>query len=68
MNQGNFQNIGGPRPVQQGVPQPGGMQRNGGTSSDIRPQIMALVSGQPVPPGWQTVINPQQRTVIIHQL
>ena len=68
MNQGNFQNMGVPRPAQQGNPQSGGMQRNGGASSDIRTHIMRELSSHPTPTGWQQTVPPQNRVVVIHQM
>lgn len=68
MNQGNFQNMGMPRPAQQGNPQPGGMQRNGAASSDIRAHILRELSSHPTPTGWQQTIAPQSRVSLIHQM
>ena len=68
MNQSNFQNMGVPRPAQQGNPQPGGMQRNGGASSDIRAHIMRELSSHPTPTGWQQTISAQNRVAVIHQM
>ena len=64
----NFQNPGAPRPAQQVNPQPGGMQRNGGASSDIRAHIMKELSKYPAPVGWQQTVPPQYRIVIIQQM
>ena len=64
----NFQNPGVPRPAQQGNPQPGGMQRNGGASSDIRAHIMKELTKYPTPVGWQQTVPPQYRIVIIQQM
>ena len=66
--QANFQNLGVSRPAQQGNPQPGGMQRNGGASSDIRAHIMKELSKYPAPVGWQQTVPPQYRIVIIQQM
>lgn len=68
MNQGNFQNMGVPRPAQQGIPQPGGMQRNGPASSDIRQHILRELSSHPTPTGWQQTIPPQNRVPVIQQM
>ncbi len=68
MNQGNFPNMGGARPPQQPNQHVGGMQRNGGTSSDIQLHILNILQGEPVPPGWQQIVPPKQRAAIIHQM
>lgn len=68
MNQGNFQNMGVPRPAPQGIPQPGGMQRNGPASSDIRQHILRELSSHPTPTGWQQTIPPQNRVPVIQQI
>ena len=68
MNPGNFQNMGMPRPAQQGNPQPGGMQRNGGASSDIRQHIMRELSNHPTPNGWQQTVPLQSRLALIQQM
>ena len=64
---GNFQNMGGGRP-QQVNPQAGGMQRNGGASTDVRLHIYNTIQGEPAPIGWQQMVNPQQRVGIIQQM
>ena len=66
MNPGNFQNMSAPRP--QGNPPLGGMQRNGGASTDIRPYIYKLVQSQQVPPGWQATLALPTRVGQIHQM
>ena len=68
MNQPGFPNMGGARPPQQMNQQVGGMQRNGGTSSEIQPNILNILQGRPVPPGWQQTIPVKQRANIIHQM
>lgn len=60
--------MGMPRPAQQGNPQAGGMQRNGGASSDIRPHIMRELSNRPTPTGWQQTVPLQSRVVLIQQM
>ena len=64
---GNFQNIGGARP-QQGIPQTGGMQRNGGASTDIRLHIQNTLQSEPIPMGWQQMVPLQQRVSVIQQM
>ena len=68
MNQGNFQNMAVPRPTPQGNPQPGGMQRNGGTSSDIRQHIERELGSHPTPTGWQQTVPFQNRVTYVHQM
>ena len=68
MNQAGFQNMGMPRPPPQGNPQPGGMQRNGGASSDIRQHIMRELSNRPTPAGWQQTVPLQNRIALIQQM
>ena len=68
MNQANFQNMAMPRPAQQGNPQPGGMQRNGGASSDIRQHIMRELSNHPSPAGWQQTVPLPNRLALIQQM
>ena len=73
MNQANFQNMGVPRPAQQGNPQQGnpqqgGMQRNGGASSDIRQHIMRELNNHATPPGWQQTVPLPSRVGLIHQM
>ncbi|KAL6713276.1 hypothetical protein ACLMJK_008741 [Lecanora helva] len=68
MNSNAFPNGQGPGFPQQ-VNQPnGGMQRNGGTSSDIQNSILTIIQSQPSPPGWQRMVHPRQRAVTIHQM
>ncbi|KAL2055930.1 hypothetical protein ABVK25_003572 [Lepraria finkii] len=66
MNPGNFQNMAAPRP--QGNPPLGGMQRNGGASTDIRPFIYKLLQSQQIPSGWQATLEPRTRIGLIHQM
>lgn len=68
MNQPNFQNMAMPRPAQQGNPQPGGMQRNGGASSEIRQHIMRELSNHPSPVGWQQTVPLPNRLALIQQM
>ena len=67
MMNGNFPNMGGVRP-QQVNPQAGGMQRNGGASTDIRLHIQNTLQSEPTPMGWQQMVPLQQRVSVIQQM
>ena len=66
MNPGNFQNMAAPRP--QGNPPLGGMQRNGGASTDIRLFIYKLLQSQQIPSGWHATLGIPTRICLIHQM
>ena len=67
MNSGIVQNMaafrGGHGPQQ---PQ-GGMQRNDGRQP-LKDHIFRLIQQQEHPPGWQTAVTIQQRTINVFQL
>ena len=65
---GNFQNMPPSRP--HGNQPSGGMQKNGGASTEIRQFISQLLQNQQhqVPMGWQATVLLQTRLAYIHQM
>ena len=65
-------NMTGPRATGQGPQQQqqGGMQRNDPRQQyqQIQRHIYQTLQRQEIPPGWQTTVPPQHRTMVVFQL